>query len=319
MAATAFGGAVITPYFDSLLVKLIASGTTLDEAVHRMDRALREFRVRGVKTNIPFLENLIHHPTFIKRRRDDDVHRQHARTLPLPRQARPGHEDPELSRRRDRQRPAGRERQSRSEARIPRAADPGVSHKATPPPPGTAATSCWNWARRNSPSGSASRSGCSSPTPRCAMPINRCWPRACARSICSPVADAVGPSDARTFQPGNVGRRDVRHRPCGSCRKTRGIGSISSANAIPNILFQMLLRASNAVGYTNYPDNVVARIRQAIGRARHRCLPHFRFAQLDRKHEGRDGGRARENQRASAKPPSATPAISSTPNAPNTA
>jgi pyruvate carboxylase len=62
---SAFSGAVITPYFDSLLVKITASGTDLNEAVHRMDRALREFRVRGVKTNIPFLENLILHPTFM--------------------------------------------------------------------------------------------------------------------------------------------------------------------------------------------------------------------------------------------------------------
>ncbi len=61
---TAFSGAVITPYFDSLLVKLTAWGNTFEEAIRRMDRALREFRVRGVKTNIPFLENLILHPTF---------------------------------------------------------------------------------------------------------------------------------------------------------------------------------------------------------------------------------------------------------------
>src|SRR5690606_31224971 len=51
-------------YFDSLLVKLTSWGTDFAEAIRRMDRALREFRVRGVKTNIPFLENLIHHPTF---------------------------------------------------------------------------------------------------------------------------------------------------------------------------------------------------------------------------------------------------------------
>ncbi|MCC7351543.1 MAG: pyruvate carboxylase [Phycisphaerales bacterium] len=61
---TAFSGAVITPYFDSLLVKLTAWGTTFAEAIRRMDRALREFRVRGVKSNIPFLENLILNPVF---------------------------------------------------------------------------------------------------------------------------------------------------------------------------------------------------------------------------------------------------------------
>src|SRR4029077_8883622 len=59
-----FGGAVITPYFDSLLVKVTTWGGTLEEAVHGADRALREFRIRGVKTNIAFLLNLIGHPTF---------------------------------------------------------------------------------------------------------------------------------------------------------------------------------------------------------------------------------------------------------------
>jgi pyruvate carboxylase len=59
-----FGGSVITPYFDSLLVKVTTWGGTLEEAVQRGDRALREFRIRGVKTNIAFLLNLIRHPTF---------------------------------------------------------------------------------------------------------------------------------------------------------------------------------------------------------------------------------------------------------------
>ncbi len=63
---SAFSGAVITPYFDSLLVKLTAWGQTPLDAIKRADRALREFRVRGVKSNIPFLENLINHPTFVK-------------------------------------------------------------------------------------------------------------------------------------------------------------------------------------------------------------------------------------------------------------
>ena len=64
---SAFSGAVITPYFDSLLVKLTTSGSTFEESIRRMDRARsREFRVRGVKTNIPFLENLISNPQFLK-------------------------------------------------------------------------------------------------------------------------------------------------------------------------------------------------------------------------------------------------------------
>lgn len=58
-------GAVITPFYDSLLVKLTASASTFPIAIQRLDRALREMRIRGVKTNIPFLENVIHHPDFV--------------------------------------------------------------------------------------------------------------------------------------------------------------------------------------------------------------------------------------------------------------
>jgi len=59
-----YAGAVITPFYDSLLVKVVASAHAWDLARNRMDRALREFRIRGLKTNIPFLENVINHPTF---------------------------------------------------------------------------------------------------------------------------------------------------------------------------------------------------------------------------------------------------------------
>ena len=61
---TTYSGATITPYYDSLLVKVTGWGRTFDQSIARLDRALREFRVRGVKTNIPFLENLLQHPTF---------------------------------------------------------------------------------------------------------------------------------------------------------------------------------------------------------------------------------------------------------------
>jgi pyruvate carboxylase len=61
---SAYGGATITPYYDSLLVKITAWGRGFDDACQRMDRALREFRIRGVKTNIPFLENVVNHPSF---------------------------------------------------------------------------------------------------------------------------------------------------------------------------------------------------------------------------------------------------------------
>lgn len=56
--------AVVTPYYDSMLVKLTVYGRTYQQALDRMDRSLREFRIRGVKTNIPFLMNVVHHADF---------------------------------------------------------------------------------------------------------------------------------------------------------------------------------------------------------------------------------------------------------------
>ena len=59
-----YAGAVITPFYDSMLVKAITSGQTYVSALNRAHRVLSEFRIRGVKTNIPFLENVIAHPLF---------------------------------------------------------------------------------------------------------------------------------------------------------------------------------------------------------------------------------------------------------------
>ncbi|MFT5416725.1 MAG: pyruvate carboxylase, partial [Gammaproteobacteria bacterium] len=61
---TAYTGAVITPYYDSLLVKVTTWAGSSDEAIRRMDRALREFRIRGLASNLQFLENVINHPVF---------------------------------------------------------------------------------------------------------------------------------------------------------------------------------------------------------------------------------------------------------------
>ena len=63
-AGNCYAGVTISPFFDSMLVKISASGRTLKGATQRMNRALREFRIRGVKTNIGFLENVINHPSF---------------------------------------------------------------------------------------------------------------------------------------------------------------------------------------------------------------------------------------------------------------
>ncbi|KNH19890.1 pyruvate carboxylase [Priestia megaterium] len=60
-----FQGAVITPYYDSLLVKVTTWALTFDQAASKMVRNLKEFRIRGIKTNIPFLENVVKHDKFL--------------------------------------------------------------------------------------------------------------------------------------------------------------------------------------------------------------------------------------------------------------
>ncbi|GLK69320.1 pyruvate carboxylase [Hansschlegelia plantiphila] len=63
---TAYSGAVITRYYDPLLEKVTAWAPTPEEACLRMSRALREYRIRGVATNLAFLENVVDHPIFLK-------------------------------------------------------------------------------------------------------------------------------------------------------------------------------------------------------------------------------------------------------------
>ncbi|WP_299213607.1 pyruvate carboxylase [uncultured Aquimarina sp.] len=63
-AGSVYQGVTISPFFDSMLVKVSANSRTLDGACRKMRRALSEFRIRGVKTNMPFLDNILKHETF---------------------------------------------------------------------------------------------------------------------------------------------------------------------------------------------------------------------------------------------------------------
>ena len=63
--AAGFSGAVISPHYDSLLVKVTARGQNHKQACKRLVRALSEFRVRGVTTNIPFIQNVLSHDSFV--------------------------------------------------------------------------------------------------------------------------------------------------------------------------------------------------------------------------------------------------------------
>ncbi|MEM9990352.1 MAG: pyruvate carboxylase [Bacteroidota bacterium] len=83
-AGSAYAGSNISPFFDSLLVKVTAWGRTMDGAAQRLHRALREFRVRGVKTNIDFLLNLLKVEEFIEGRATVNFIPKHPELLRLP-------------------------------------------------------------------------------------------------------------------------------------------------------------------------------------------------------------------------------------------
>ena len=107
MAASAYAGALISPYYDSLLVKVTAWGTNFKQACQRMDRALREFRIRGVKTNIPFFENVVNHPNFSVGCADHVFSGRDARAVSIRPAQGPRHQAAYLSGRSDRERQSG--------------------------------------------------------------------------------------------------------------------------------------------------------------------------------------------------------------------
>ena len=105
------------------------------------------------------------------------------------------------------------------------------------------------------------------------MRINRCWPRACGRYDLLAVADAVAHLAPQLFSlemwggaTFDTAMRFLQEDPWDRLDQLRA--------RVPNILFQMLLRASNAVGYTNYPDNVV---REFVKRSAEHGIDVFRI------------------------------------------
>jgi len=252
-AGSAFSGAVVNPFYDSMLVKVTARGRSLKEASARMDRCLREFRIRGVKTNIPFLVRLVNHPTFLAGEATTRLIDQTPELVDLPI-------------RRDRATKMlkflaetivngnelvnGRPRATRLQP----AALPAYP-SATPPPPGT--RNLW---KEQGTAGLIkwihSQSG---------LLITDTTMRDAHQSL---LATRVRTDDMFRIAPAYAhlahelfsiemwggATFDTSMRFLKECPWQR---LADLREAIPNVLFQMLLRASNAVGYTNYPDNVV--------------------------------------------------------------
>jgi pyruvate carboxylase len=251
---TAFSGAVITPYFDSLLVKVIAFGLTFEEATHRMGRSLSEFRVRGVKTNIPFLENLIRHPTFT---------RGEATTTFID-------DSPELFRFRSKRDRATKILGYLADVIVNGRADvkgkldpkrqftlPPIPDypRSTAPPAGTkqkldelGPEEFAKWVRRQKRLLFTDTTFRDAHQSLLATRVRTYDLLAIAGAVShlTPQLFSLEMWGGATF---DTSMRFLQEDPWDRLDQLRA--------RVPNILFQMLLRASNAVGYTNYPDNVV--------------------------------------------------------------
>ncbi|HZO57902.1 MAG TPA: pyruvate carboxylase [Bryobacteraceae bacterium] len=252
--ASAYGGAVITPYYDSLLVKITAWGRNFPQACQRMDRALREFRIRGVKTNIPFLENVVNDPTFISgnvttRFLDENsqlfrfkARRDRATKLLTYIAEVSVNGNPEV---------AGKP----APAQFRKAPIPEFDILPAGPPRGTrnlllekGPEALAEWMR------SEKRLLLTDTTFRDAhQSLMATRMRTYDMLAIAPyVAQHLSQLFSLEMWGGatfDVAMRFLHEDPFERLRKLR--------EAIPNICFQMLLRASNAVGYTAYPDNVV--------------------------------------------------------------
>ncbi|MCZ4347612.1 pyruvate carboxylase [Devosia neptuniae] len=250
---TAYAGAIITRFYDPLLEKVTCWAPSAEEAIARMHRALREFRIRGVSTNLAFLENIITHPDFVENRyttRFIDTTPELFNFKPRKDRATKllsyiadvtvnGH--PEV---RDRPRPP-------AEAAEPMVPEFGVL---------TEIDGSRQVLERDGPAGLAqwmkdqSRVLITDTTMRDAhqsllatrmrsFDITRI---AQAYSNGLPNLFSLECWGGATF---DVSMRFLNEDPWERLAKVR--------EGAPNILTQMLLRGSNGVGYTNYPDNVV--------------------------------------------------------------
>lgn len=251
-----YGGATIQPYYDSLLTKITVKGYDLENAVSIMKRSLAEFRIRGVTTNIPFLQNVMSHPDI----RDGTVTTGFIG------------ENPHLLIPRNDQNRAQRMMQYLGDLSVNGHADPGVApiNFRLPEPPavpviertstGSGLRNLKHVLNESGPEGFAKavrqHDGL--------LLTDTTWRDAhqsllatrCRTVDMLNIAPATATALDRAFSiecwggaTFDVAMRFLMECPWDRLEQLR--------EEVPNVPFQMLLRGANAVGYTSYPDNVV--------------------------------------------------------------
>ena len=258
---TAYSGAVITRFYDPLLEKVTAWAPSAEEAARRMDRALREFRIRGVATNLTFLEAIINHPKF----RDNSYTTRFIDSTP------------ELF--------THVKRRDRATKLLNYLADVSVNgHPETrgrPAPKADAAAPKVPFVEAGLADGTRQL------LDRLGPEEFAQWMRGQKRVLMTDTTMRDGHQSLlatrmRTFDIARIAGTYARALPELFSLECWGGATFDVAmrfltedpwerlalvrEAAPNILLQMLLRGANGVGYTNYPDNVVQHfVKQAAG------------------------------------------------------
>ncbi|MFD2233748.1 pyruvate carboxylase [Phaeospirillum tilakii] len=250
---TAFSGALITRHYDSLLEKVTAWAPTPDEAILRMERALREFRIRGVATNLTFLEAVICHPRFV-------ACEYTTRFID---------ETPELFTRSERRDRASRLLNFIGEVMVN--GNPEVAGLPQPKSVSVPEAPAWD---HGAPPPDGSK-----------QLLDRLGAEGLARWMLEQKRVLITDTTFRDAHQSLIATRmrtaDLMAAAPAYARRLPGLFSVECwggatfdvamrflkedpwerlhgfRRAMPNLLLQMLLRSANAVGYTNYPDNVV--------------------------------------------------------------
>ena len=257
-----FDGAVISPHYDSLLIKVIGWSLDFDGAAKKALRSIREFRIRGVKTNIPFLENVLRHPLFLEGKCDTGFIENHKELFDFkPRQDRANkllsylgqvavNGFPEIPR-------------DYKPVRQDAPAVPVVPRTTPPESP------AYKVFREKGPEGLAKWTLeqkavlISDTTLRDAHQSlfatrMRSYDMFRAAHATAHIASGFYSQEMWGGATFDTAMRFLHEDPWERLRTMR--------KAMPGQLLQMLLRSGNAVGYTNYPDNVVNRFIDAAAK-----------------------------------------------------
>ena len=273
-AGSGDAGSVITPFYDSMLVKLTATARTFEGACRRMDRALREFRIRGVKTNIPFLENVINDELFLS----GDAHTKLIDEKPslfefTPRRDRATKLLNYISDITINGNPGAKNWRPEKPFATPRLVPTAVEGASSSLGPDSSPTHKSGQDAPSTPTGSRTILLEKGPTEFAKwisaekrLLITDTTMRDAHQSLIATrmrthdmlaIAEAVANRTPNLFSlemwggaTFDTAMRFLKEDPWERLRQLR--------EHVPNICFQMLFRGSNAVGYSNYPDNVVA-------------------------------------------------------------